>query len=244
MRTLLLFVAAMGLSACPASIEGEIDGSVVPALQSASFTESALGSASARRTIVTGTAISVQDGCNSATEQQQQRTAAFEQFLAATSGESDVDKVKQAQLELVEAQASAARALPATYWTAVVSASAADPDDLDRADSEIDVDDPDPDQDVQSSVRVCRVNAHPAVDEDDNGFPVLSPDEDCFVAVTGDVALEEWEERETLVAAATVTLARSDALDDEVGDVVIRLTASHCPSLESALDDFEDIIDE
>lgn len=228
------------VACAPANIEGAVDGEAVAALSSASFTEANLGDGETSRTVVTSNAISVNDGCGVATRLQEKRNEAFAAMLDATDGETDSDAINGAMLTYAEAQVDAAKGeVPATYWTATLQANAPDEDDIQGASEQLNADDIDLAEDVVMSLTVCRVNAHPEVD-DSNGIASVKNDQDCFAADGGDVEVETFVENQSIVAHATgVKLV--DEEGEDVGEVIINISATHCPSLEQALQDFEEV---
>lgn len=247
MRLTTLYVLALpvtwllsSVGCTPANVEGEVDGEAVAALTSASFTEATLGDGDGARTVVTSTAMSVLDGCGVVTRLQEKRNAAFAAYLEATEDETDSEKINTALLTYAEAQVDAAKSeTPATFWSATLSATALDEDDIEGASSEIDPENLDIEEDVLVSVRVCRTNAYPTVEES-NGIASVKEDQDCFVAENGDVEVETFVENQTIVAHATgVKLV--DAEGEDAGEIALHVSASHCPSLEKALQDFEEV---
>jgi hypothetical protein len=228
------------VACAPANVEGAVDGEAVAALSSASFTEANLGDGEAARTVITTSAISVLDGCGVATRLQEKRNEAFAEMLDATDGETDSDAIDAAMLAYAEAQVDAVKAeVPATYWTATLQANAADEDDIQGASGELNADDIDLSEDVVMTLTLCRVNAHPEVD-DSNGIPSVKNDQDCFAADGGDVQVETFVENQNIVAHAT-DVKLVDADGEDAGDVAVNISATHCPSLEKALQDFEEV---
>lgn len=238
---LLSSVASIASVGCaPANVEGTVDGEAVAALSSASFIEATLGEGDAARTIITSTAMSILDGCGAVTRMQDKRNAAYAEYLDATDDETDSEVINAALLAYAEAQVDAAKEeVPATYWTATLSASAADEDDIQGASAEIDAEDVDLEEDVVMSLRVCRVNSHPEVEES-NGIASVKTDEDCFAADSGDVEVETFVENQSIVARATEVKLVDDE-GEEAGEVAVSISAAHCPTLEKSLQDFEEV---
>lgn len=236
MRSLTCITPLLLLVGCAASVEGTVDGQSVAALSSAYFTQSTLGSGDDQRTFVTGTATSIGDGCNAVVQQQQARNQALAAFLDEVDGETNTEAVKRARVALAQAEVDYATAhVPRDHWSAVISASAEDEADLDGADAEIDDAD-----DVLVSVTLCHVTDHPVVEEV-NGYASVHEEKECFAADDGDVELVRWVEDQIFEATATVALVESEDRDAEAGDVVVKMTAQHCPGLEEALEEFQDI---
>lgn len=237
----LPFTGLLSLVACaPANIEGTVDGETVAALSSASFIESTLGDGETARTFVTTTAMSVNDGCGAVTRMQEKRNEALATFLDETDDSTDSEVINAAALAYAEAQVDAVKAeVPANYWKAIFTADAADEDDIPGASGKINDDDVDLEEDVRVSLRVCRVNNHPAVAES-NGLSSVKEDEDCFAADDGDVDIETFVENQQLVARAS-EVKLVDADGEDAGEVAVTITATHCPSLEKALQDFEEV---
>lgn len=228
------------VACAPANVEGTVDGEAVSALSSASFTEANLGEGDGARTIITSNAISVLDGCGVATRLQDKRNASFAAMLEATDGETNTDTINAAMLAYAEAQVDDTKAeVPATYWTATLQANAVDEDDIQGASAELNADDIDLAEDVIMSLTVCRVNAHPEVEES-NGIASVKNDQDCFAADGGDVEVETFVENQSIVAHAT-EVKLVDADGEDVGDVSVNISATHCPTLEQALQDFEEV---
>jgi len=109
-------------------------------------------------------------------------------------------------------------------------------------------DDFDPAADLFGALSICRINDHPRIDEDANDIAFVKADADCYTALEADIDVIKYDSEKAFEVKATATLADVDDIGDEdpddVGEVEIKLSASHCPALQDALDEAEDIAED
>lgn len=257
--TSLSFIAvpalALGFTGC-SSVNGTVDEENVPTLFSAFFVEQKTDAfdedgEEAELTTVSATALSVLDGCAGATKRQLNFNELREQFLDEQKEaleDGDEDALKDAAEAFAQGQVDYdVENLPTDYWTVSIGASSLDDGEINGGKAEIKYDEA-PEDDVIGSLGVCRVNDHPSVDEDDADIAFVDNDADCWGTIEADIEIVKWEEEAAFEGKATATLgdfedflAGDDDEPKDVGDVEISISASHCPSLQDALDDLREI---
>lgn len=248
-------LALSPLAGC-SSVDGEVDGEQVATLFSAFFVEQKTDAFDAdgdeaELTTVSASAISVLDGCAAATKRQLNFNELREKFLDDQK-EAIEDADEDALIDAADAFAQGqvdydVENLPTDFWTVSISASSLDDGEINGGKAEIKYDEA-PEDDVIGGLGVCRVNDHPSVDEDDNDIAFVDSDADCWGVIEADVEIVKWEEEAAFEGKATATLgdfedflAGDEDEPKDVGDVVISVSASHCPSLQEAIDDLQQI---
>ncbi len=248
-------LALSSLTGC-SSVNGEVDGEQVATLFSAFFVEQKTDAFDAdgdeaELTSVSASAISVLDGCAGATKRQLAINELREQFLddqKQAIEDADEDAIKDAADAFANGVVDYDVAnLPTDFWTVSVSASSLDDGAISGGKAEVKYDEA-PEDDVIGGLSVCRVNDHPSVDEDDNDIAFVDSDADCWLAIEADIEIVKWEEEAAFEGKATATLgdfedflAGDEDEPKDVGDVEISVSASHCPTLQDAIDDLQKI---
>jgi hypothetical protein len=219
------FVVAF-LAGCPGSVTGQVDDEDVPALLSAFFiqldeTDGAFG----MRAAMTSTP----GGCENATRRQEAFNEAFEkQQEELKDFPEDADDINEEFADAVVQYDE--QNVPTDYWTVGVGVFVEDDGDVE---DEFDIED----DAGKIAVSICRINDHPRVKD-----RTVRRDEDCFVAEKGDVEITAFEEGATVAFTAEVDLIYASNPDKDAGDVVIEGEATYCESLETAVDDFNEIV--
>lgn len=248
------------LTACPASVNGKVDEQSVDALLSALFiedqddfgTDDTLYRASATGTSVLG-------ACDAGTKAQQNYNTLLETNLEdLQDAEGDPDKMADANEAFAQGVVDyEVEHFPTDYWRVNASVMALDDGLFDGLEQDIDLEDPDDsaldptdDEDAVANLSICRVNDHPKVDEPDDGNFVVERDEDCYVAKKGTLTVTKYDAAKVFTITAEVELTALDGdgqikdIDDDHGEVVVTINASHCPTLEEELQNAEDIIED
>jgi hypothetical protein len=260
-RLISLSLIAIPLAIAPltgcSSVNGEVDGEAVATLFSAFFVETRVDAFDedgdeAELTTVSATALSILDGCAVMTKRQLNQNDLFETFLDDQKDaieDGDEDAIKDANEAFAQAQVDYDEEnLPTDYWAVSISASSLDDGEINGGKAEMAYDKAQ-DDDVIGGLGVCRVNDHPSVDENDADIAFVEADADCWGVIEADVEIVKWEEETAFEGKATATLGDFEDFDitdpddepKDVGDVEISISASHCPSLQDALDDFNKI---
>jgi hypothetical protein len=175
--------------------------------------------------------LTVPFGCDAATKRQEADNDAFKkQQEDLQDNPEDADDINKAYANtMVEYDVANA---PTDFWIISVSVNVEDDGDVeDKFDVEDDA--------AQVGLSVCRVNDHPR--ERDNAY---LPDIDCFVPEQGEVDITSFEKGPEIAFTAEVDLVESDDVDRGVGDVTIEGKASYCETLEDAVDDRQQIIED
>lgn len=245
-RLLAAVTACLALTACSVgSVEGEIEGTAVPALLSAYFFQTEFQG----YTQVLTVGVSNPDGCNSAAQRQVNTNQATEEYVAAVGAGAEPSSVEDARRELATKQVAYEKEhLPSDYWTVEIFLGTDDAATLAGSKSDIDSDEIDIDQPVDSRASICHVTGFP---EENRGLVVKNAD--CWEAVEGNVKLENLEDEASLQVVADVKLAKLEPIggnastideDKVVGDTVVTINAGFCEPLQGAIDDYDDIIGE
>lgn len=263
MKRLALFAVpalALGLGAgpigCTSSVNGEVDGKAVDALFSALFTEDEDDfGADDTLTSVNGGAMSVLDGCNGAAKRQQNLNVLQDDLNKDLEDATDEDEIKDAMEKFATGVVEYdEKNLPTDFWTVGITAQSVDDGAIDGGSFSFKYDDEEPidlAEDVGGGVTVCRINDHPSVGENDQDFPIVEADADCWAAIEADIEIVKWEPEATFNAKATVTLgdfedflAGDDDEPKDVGEVEINISAGHCPQLQEAEEEAEEIAED
>lgn len=239
------------------SVSGEVDGEAVATLFSAFFVETTTDAFDAdgdeaELTTVSATAVSVLDGCAGATKRQLNFNDLREQFLDDQKdalADADEDALKDAADAFAQGVVDYdVENLPTDFWSVSISAASLDDGEISGGKAEIKYDEAQED-DVIGGLGVCRINDHPSVDQDDNDIAFVDQDADCWGVIEADVEIVKWEAGAAFEGKSTATLGDFEDFDftdpddepKDVGDVEVSISASHCPTLQDALDDLRKI---
>ncbi|MCC7111616.1 MAG: hypothetical protein IT382_20140 [Deltaproteobacteria bacterium] len=232
------------LTACPASVNGKVDEEAVDSLLSALFIEDQqdYGEDDTQYT-VTGTGTSVLGACEAGTKAQ-----ANTNTLLETMYEDIQDAEGVVEYEV--------KNFPTDYWQVSATAMALDDGLFEGLEQDIDLEDvddstidPTDDEDAVANVRICRVNDHPTVEEDNDVF-FVERDQDCWLAKKGTLTVSKYESAKAFTVTAEVELTALDGdgtikdIDDDAGEVVVNINAAHCPTLEEEIQNMADIIED
>ncbi len=259
LSSLLVVALAAGLTGCAASVNGKLDDQAVDALISAYFTQDQVDVGEDTRYTLSAVGVSVFGACDASTKRQQNANALLETNLEdVKDAEGDVDKIDEAN----EAQAQGlvdyeVKNFPTDYWYVAASVTSMDDGNFDGAEQDIDIEDtddstldPTDDGDIVAQLMICRVNDHPKVDEPEDHQFEVARDEDCYLAKKGSLAVTKYEEERTLAITAEVETTPLDSdggvddVDDDSGEVVVTISAAHCPTLEEEIQNMKDIMED
>jgi hypothetical protein len=253
----LPMLALAPVTGCAGSVSGEVDGESVATLLSALFVEIKSDTVDgdgdeAELTSISAGATSLLDACAGATKRQLNTNALREQFLEDAIEDADEDALKDAADAFAQGIVDyEVENVPTDYWTLSVGAASIDDGEISGGKAEVQYDEAPEIDDIRGSLSLCRVNDHPSVDEDDNDFAFVEQDADCWSAIEADIEIVKWEEEAAFEAKATATLgdfedfiAGDEDEPKDVGDVEISISASHCPTLQEAIEEAADIEEE
>lgn len=228
-RSLLSLVTLPAASACLAgSIDGQVDGDNVPALQSGIVFESDAMSDDDYDTIAIAAFYTFEDGCERASDQLDTKADSMHDAARGTAIDTVVDDVQDFEKDN----------LPDDYWAAYVVVGGDDERDLED-DFALD----DDLSKVDAYVLVCHhTGAVDAPDEDPTAAllpEVLAPfaedkNRDCYLAEDGDLHITEYT-GERMKLSAELELVDDD--EDDAGDVELSGIARECRAAGDAFDD-------
>lgn len=247
------------LTACPASVNGKVDEEAVDSLLSALFIEDQqdYGEDDTQYT-VTGTGTSVLGACEAGTKAQANTNTLLEtMYEDIQDAEGDPDAIADAQKAYAEGVVEyEVKNFPTDYWQVSASAMALDDGLFEGLEQDIDLEDvddstidPTDDEDAVANVRICRINDHPTVEEDNDVF-FVERDQDCWLAKKGTLTVSKYESAKAFTVTAEVELTALDGdgtikdIDDDAGEVVVNINAAHCPTLEEEIQNMADIIED
>lgn len=247
------------LTACPASVNGKVDEEAVDSLLSAFFIEDQddFGEDDTQYT-VTGIGTSVLGACEAGTKAQANSNTLLEtMYEDIQDAEGDPDAIADAQKAYAEGVVEyEVKNFPTDYWQVSGSVMSLDDGIFEGLEQDIDLEDvddstldPTDDEDAVANVRICRVNDHPTVEED-NDMYFVERDQDCWVAKKGTLTVSKYESEKAFTIVAEVELTALDGdgvikdIDDDDGEVVVNINGAHCPTLEEEIQNMEDIIED